>query len=244
MPAREDLEIVFDGGVCRATLNRPETGNALSPALVDQLSGLVAQCTQSRIHTLVINGNGRHFCTGVDLTNLAEETDDSLLARFIRIELLLQAVHRAPFATMAIAHGKVAGAGADLFAACNQRSVAPNTSFRFPGAIGFGLILGSRRLAALVGADLATDWVSSGRWIDETEALASGFASGRHGEELPTPVAPKLDPFTRQQLRVAMHASSVDDVDLGLLARSAAGAGLKARITAYAASTKPEKNKT
>lgn len=229
-------------GVRRITLDRPGCGNALSAGLVAALTDAIEACARGGVRRLVLEGAGRHFCTGMDLAALDGETDDSLLARFIRIELLLQAVHQAPFETVAIAHGRVAGAGADLFAACRQRVIRGDASFAFPGAAGFGLVLGTRRLAAIVGTDTARDWIRSGRWIDADEARTSGLAHRRidaAAAETPFQAAvPTLDPDTDTDtlLDRALHgAQSAADTDLALLTRSAARPGLKRRIQDYAA---------
>ena len=138
--------------VLHLQLNRPEKGNALSTLLVQALTETLETATRDpELRLLVLSGAGRHFCTGFDLSDLDHETDDSLLARFTRVELMLQAVHGAPFATLALAHGRTLGAGADLFAACSERWIVGDASFAFPGA-GFGLVLGTSRLASLVGA--------------------------------------------------------------------------------------------
>ncbi|MPS28703.1 enoyl-CoA hydratase/isomerase family protein [Pigmentiphaga sp.] len=231
------LQIETDAGVRRLRLDRPSSGNALSADLVDALTDAVEACFRDGVRRLVIEGAGRHFCTGVDLSALDQETDDSLLARFVRIELLLQAVYQAPFETIAIAHGRVAGAGADLFAACRRRVVLGNASFAFPGACGFGLVLGTRRLAARVGSDTAQAWIRSGRWIDAEEALAAGLAQTRidAAENLDAPSAGLPDAFTQALLDQAMQAPGAADLDLALLARSAARPGLKRRIQEYAA---------
>ncbi|RZS81154.1 enoyl-CoA hydratase/isomerase family protein [Pigmentiphaga kullae] len=226
-----------EAGVRRILLDRPASGNALSADLVAALTEAVDACVRDGVRRLVIEGAGRHFCTGVDLSALDRETDDSLLARFVRIELLLQAVHQAPFETVAIAHGRVAGAGADLFAACRRRLVRGDASFAFPGAAGFGLVLGTRRLALLVGGDTAQAWVRSGRWIDADEALAVGLAQARidAAEKLDAPCAHAPDARTQAWLDQAVQAPQADDLDLALLARSAARPGLRQRIQEYAA---------
>ena len=151
-----------DDGVCIVTLNRPGAGNALSADLVAALDAVLDKAASRPPRGLVLRGDGRHFCTGFDLAQLDEESDDTLLARFCRIELILQKVHRAPFPTLAIAHGRTVGAGADLFAACTHRLAAAGTQLSFPGASGFGLVLGTRRLAHRVGAERARRWVETG----------------------------------------------------------------------------------
>jgi enoyl-CoA hydratase len=249
-----------DAAVCTVTLNRPGAGNALSAELVAALESRLDEAAARQARLLVLRGEGRHFCTGFDLSRLDDESDDSLLARFCRIELMLQKLHRAPFETLAIAHGRTVGAGADLFVACTHRLAAPGTQLAFPGASGFGLVLGTRRLAHRVGAERARRWVETGVAIGLDEALAAGLATGTPGDAsgaeniarglaaaaLAAPAsvaAASSDPAAvasppaagKPFLDAALSASDPvhDHADLALLVRSAAVPGLKARIAAY-----------
>jgi enoyl-CoA hydratase/carnithine racemase len=236
VPARLSVE----GGVAVLTLDRPSRGNALSADLVEAALAAVARAgSDEAIHTLALVGLGRHFCTGLDLSGLADETDATLLLRVLRIEMLLDAVWRAPVRTVAIGHGRITGAGADLFAACDHRLLAADANLRFPGA-GFGLVLGTRRLGMRVGIDCALRWVSEGAVVDAAAAKASGLATAI----LPAGVDPVADkPWTRlpvpavDRATFAMLRGALDDkgadTDLAALARSASHPGLKARIVAY-----------
>lgn len=227
--------------VWRATLNRPQHGNACSPALVEALDTVVTRAKDEGAQALVLQGTGRHFCTGFDLSSLDCETDDSLLSRFVRIELLLQRIAHAPFLTIAHAHGRTMGAGADLFAACRVRLAQANAMFAFPGGRGFGLVLGTRRLAERVGAESALEWIESGRSVTAEEALRRGLvtslADGPH--DIQTCIAQRchLDAGLRESLDHALQPLRADHAarDLDLLVRSAARPGLRERIAAYVA---------
>lgn len=222
----------------RLRLNRPQHGNACSAELVRHLDEALADAADHQAEVVVLEGDGRHFCTGFDLSNLERENDDSLLARFVRVELLLQRIARAPFLTVARAHGKTMGAGADLFAACAVRLADPGASFAFPGARGFGLVLGTRRLARHVGVQAAFEWVQSGRTVGAQEACDRGLASGLVDGARPVEdllLAPANDAWLAGALRRAMdcHAEADDARDLDLLVRSAARPGLRERIARY-----------
>jgi enoyl-CoA hydratase len=224
----------------RLTLNRPARGNSLSAAMVEELAHALEACRRDETRVLLIEASGTNFCTGFDLSALDEEDDDSLLARFVRLELLLQQLYRAPFITVAVASGKALGAGADLFAACSQRWVLEDASFAFPGA-GFGLVLGTGRLALRVGAAQAEAWVAAGKRIDAATAVASGLASMRaEGAPLAAALAlaggaGRLDAETLAAIRVAADPRDAADdaLDLARLVRSAARPGLVERIRAY-----------
>jgi enoyl-CoA hydratase/carnithine racemase len=199
-------------------------------------------------------GAGRHFCTGFDLDGLESQSDGDLLLRFTRIEALLDAVWRAPVRTVAIAQGRTWGAGADLFAACDLRIAVTHASFRFPGA-GFGIVLGTRRLAERVGTERARTWVSDGATVEAEQALACGLASrlfdavqaGDDWRQLACGPAPAIDRDTLAMIRAASRSTGAPggdmlaDADLAALIRSAtrsitpgkAGPGLRERIAAY-----------
>lgn len=184
-----DATLEISDGIGWITLARPGRGNALSGDLVEALLGHLTRCvTDPLMHTVAFVGAGKHFCTGFDLEQLEQTTDAELLHRLIRIETLLDAVWRAPVRTVAIAQGRVLGAGADLWVACDQRVLAPEATVRFPGA-GFGIVLGTRRLGLRVGAERALQWTSTGTSVDSTLAIQSGLATSVAATAPPSPAS-------------------------------------------------------
>jgi len=220
-------------GIATLTLNRPDKGNALSAELVEALlEGVNAALADDAVHTVVLRGEGRHFCTGLDLSDLDQARDGDLLWRLVRIETLLATVWHAPKRTVAVAQGRAWGAGADLFVACEQRVALPGSTFRFPGAQ-FGIVLGTRRLAVRMGADTACALVTQGGELDAAQALHCGLAN--HAQELPLQ-PPVVDALTAAALREAARAApgaDQRDADLAALVRSAARPGLQARLRRY-----------
>jgi enoyl-CoA hydratase len=62
-----------DGRVARLTLNRPERGNGLTPALIAALAECVRRADlDPRVHVLLLAGAGSGFCGGYDLVESAE----------------------------------------------------------------------------------------------------------------------------------------------------------------------------
>ena len=239
------VETSLTDGVGWVTLRRPERGNALGPDLVEGALDAVRRLPSDGARMIVLRGAGRHFCTGFDLADLDALSDGDLLLRVVRIEALLQAVQHAPVPTVAIAHGATTGAGADLVAACQHRWALPGTRFAFPGA-GFGLALGTRRLALRIGAAAARDLVGSGRRIDSEEALALGLID-RHVEPeavedavIAVTSRHALDPETMERI-CALTVPDSRDADLANLVASASRPGLKARIVSYVAALRARK---
>ncbi len=242
----EPVVVVREHGVTHVTLNRPERGNAFALDMVEAALAAVQAAYSDGTRLLVIAGAGKNFCTGLDLGDLDTVSDGDLLLRLVRIETLLDAVWRAPCVTMGIGRGRVMGAGADLFTACDRRVAIEGSSYTFPGAV-FGVALGTRRLMERIGADLARDIVRSGRVLPHDEALRVGLATiavrtdGVEPEIIAAQqAASRLDIETNATIhRLARRDDA--DADLAGLVRSAARPGLKARIIAYRARTLPPK---
>lgn len=229
----------FEAGILTLTLQRDAAANALDPTLVEALVAALTAPPPAGLRLIVLRGVGRAFCGGFDLAGLDSQTDGDLLLRFVRIWTLLDAVRHAPVPTLGLAHGSAFGAGADLFAACTWRVAAPGTRFAFPGAR-FGLVLGMRRLAALVGQQAALDLTLRGRRIDAEAALALGLATEVAPAEawpgIATTLAAETEPVLSAQdlLRGAVADKDRRDADLADLVRSATRPGLGFRIRTYA----------
>ncbi|MDX2307389.1 MAG: enoyl-CoA hydratase/isomerase family protein, partial [Hyphomicrobium sp.] len=189
------------------------------------------------------------FSAGFDFSALETQSDGDLVLRFIRLEQLLQAVWNAPFVTLALAHGPCFGAAADLVAACGLRMAATDATFRMPG-LRFGIALGTRRLAALVGTDAARSLLTSTRTFDAAEAQRIGFLTSIAGPEawdhivaetaeaacvLPEASLARMHSLTRQDSGRQDSGSR----DMAALVASLAEPGLKARIQGYLSSLKP-----
>ena len=219
-------------GTTTLTLNRPERGNALGADLVEALLAEVQLTSADEtVHTLVLAASGAHFCTGLDLSDLATSSDGDLLHRLVRIETLLAALWHAPMHTVALAHGRTWGAGADLFAACELRVASADATFRFPGAQ-FGVVLGTRRLAERIGTDAARRLVTTGAELDTDAAARLGLVSAVGDPASASWSRPKLSRETAAAIRAASRADH-RDADLAALVRSAAQPGLRDRISAY-----------
>ncbi|CAB5517728.1 1,4-dihydroxy-2-naphthoyl-CoA synthase [Achromobacter anxifer] len=232
------LRIDKQGAAHVLTLARPDKMNALSAELVEALIAALDQAEAADASLIVLKGEGRNFSAGFDFGNWQEQSEGDLLLRFVRIETLLQRLAASPCLTLGLAHGRNFGAGVDLFGACKWRVSAPDATFRMPG-LKFGLVLGTRRYAALVGAERARTVLEQAATFIAEEALRDGFASRVAAaqdwpqiEREALDAASALSRASRVQLYAALSAET-PDTDLARLVRSAAEPGLKDRVAAY-----------
>jgi enoyl-CoA hydratase len=225
-------------GCWTVTLDRPDKANALSRGLVDALIAAVGEAEREGARVLVLKGNGRNFCAGFDFGGFEDQSEAELAQRFVRIEMLLQAVARSPCLTVGFGHGRNFGAGVDLFAACKWRVAAPEASFRMPG-LAFGVVLGTRRFAALVGADRARAVLETLETFDAAKALEMRFVTRLAAVDAwdaiateATAAAQLLPDVSRAALYRTLDAAE-HDRDLADLVRSVSAPGLKDRIRKY-----------
>jgi len=220
------------------TFNRPDKMNALNTEVVETLIEHIGKAHDAGARVLMFSGNGKNFSAGFDQGDLERESDADLLMRLVRVETLLQLVTSSPCLTVALAHGRSFGAGVDLFAVCRRRFCTPDATFRMPG-LRFGLVLGTRRFGAVVGAAQAREILEETRTISAEEALRLGlvskFVDAAAKVDLVTEsrrVARLLDPETQAHLYAVLGIEEANR-DLADLVRSASRPGLKRRMLAY-----------
>lgn len=161
--------------IAMIVLNRPEKRNALNdPMLADLLAALDRVEADHSVRALVLRGNGRSFCSGVDLEEKLANRDESGAVEF---ELLLEAFNRLdrfPSPTIAALQGTSLAGGWELALHCDIRIAAPNARFGMPLAK-LGLVVpypAAVRLIQIAGAAVATDLLLSADLIDGTRAHA------------------------------------------------------------------------
>lgn len=220
-------------------LNRPEKMNALSAELVEMLISIIDAAESENIPLLVFQGEGKNFCAGFDFTDLNESSDGDLLLRFVRIEVLLQKIAYSNCLTLALVHGLNFGAGVDIIASCKLRVSEAGSKFRMPG-LKFGLALGTRRLAQLLGTEIARDILQTCRTFDIDEAISIGFINQQvrrddwqHVISKQIEIAESLTNESRKTLYKLTTLNPQGDGDMAALVKSASAPGLKDRIISF-----------
>ena len=130
-----------EGGVLWLTLDRPEAGNALTPAQRDRLVGLLHEAS-ARVATrvVVLTATGRHFCTGADLRasqgtpTHSDGVPERVVGDIGRViatgaQRLVSAVLDCEKPVIAAVNGTAAGIGAHLALACDLVLAAEGARF-------------------------------------------------------------------------------------------------------------------
>jgi 2-(1,2-epoxy-1,2-dihydrophenyl)acetyl-CoA isomerase len=180
--ADESLVSERQGGVLKLTLNRPDRMNAIDHDLSDHLERALLAARDPDVRAVVVTGNERAFCAGLDLASVQDAYDPGPppLGNWVRRDFnpVVRALLGVEKPVLAAVAGVAAGAGMGVALACDYRVADPGTRFvlAFPG-VGVGLDSGvSFFLPRLVGLGRAWQIVLGGQPVGGEEAVAIGLA--------------------------------------------------------------------
>jgi len=181
-------DVTSEVGVYTLTLQRPEALNALSQALLAELSGKLHEiASDPAVSCVIVTGSGRAFCAGADLKERSGMTEQQTRQAVEAIRGVINQVAALRMPVLAAIGGAALGGGLELALACDLRVVSEDaqvglTETRLAIIPGAG---GTQRLARLIGSAGAKDLIFTGRKLSGAEAYAVGIAqrlapSGEH----------------------------------------------------------------
>ena len=166
-------------GVGVITLNRPEAMNALSEALMEEMSSALDDFeADPAIGCILVTGSEKAFAAGADIKEMQSKSYmDVYMEDFISRNWERVTTCRKP--VIAAVAGYALGGGCELAMMCDFILCADNAKFGQP-EITLGILPGaggSQRLTRLVGKSKAMDMCLSGRMMDADEAERAGLVS-------------------------------------------------------------------
>jgi enoyl-CoA hydratase/carnithine racemase len=243
------------GAVALITLNRPDRLNALVPGMGEIYSGLLRRAdADPAVRAIVVTGAGRGFCSGADLSVLAEGPE--ALNGYLDgqgVDTLPTAALRIGTPVATAINGPCAGIGFVLAICADARFAQPSatlsTSFSRLGLIAeYGSTWLLTRLIGLAGA---TDLLLTGRTLTADEAHAIGLVNEVSDNALDLALAwaydvaancaPTAMAVIKRQLLAVDDQSLEQAVDLSLVEMRAAfaRADLASAVAAKLAKSQP-----
>ena len=205
-------------------LTRKAKRNAINDALILALRNLFDELPTS-VRAAVLDGEGEHFCAGLDLSELKERDAGQGLHHSRMWHAALERVQFGPVPVIAALHGAVVGGGLELASACHIRVADDTTFYALPEGsrgifVGGG---GSVRIPKLIGVARMTDMMLTGRVYNAQDGERIGLAQylvpqGRAFEkafELAVRVAQNA-PLTNYALMHALPRIAEQAADQGL----------------------------
>ena len=225
-------------GTATITLNRPDTLNAMSNKLMQGISDALARVREDKtVRLVVLTGNGRGFCSGADLSQAAQPSQENTSGQDNGppgnsmndyFNPAMRALADCPVPTLARINGAAAGGGFGLALACDITIAAKSAFFvatfgprlgivpdmgatwNIPLRAGRARALGITLLGERISAEEAERWGLIWRTVDD-EQLDAEVA--RVGD-----ILKRSSPNTVQRIRQSIDAaytnSFSDQLDL------------------------------
>ena len=224
------------------TLNRPERRNALSEAVVDELSAAGAQVMSNRdLRAVILTGAGdRAFCAGADLKERQDMNERDVRRVLRKYRTALSWIDECPLPVVAALNGVALGGGLELALMCDLRVAVPQAELGFPETSlaiipGAG---GTQRLPRLIGEARAKELILLCTRLSAADALSIGLVNrvSAAGTDVVTDtlawLRPVLDgaPLATRAALEAIEAAS----------RCSLPEGLQVELDAYEACLKSE----
>jgi len=175
------IQVTYHSGVATITLNRPDKRNAISFELIDDLLRGLDEVVKSDALVVILTGNGRAFCSGMDLENLKEligPSPEENLKDSETMVRLFRSLYEFPRVTIAAVNGAAIAGGTGLALLCDFTLAVPETKFGYTEVrIGFVPAIVSTFLLRQVGEKQARDLLLTGRIFGAEEAFRMGLIS-------------------------------------------------------------------
>ncbi|HMM15638.1 MAG TPA: crotonase/enoyl-CoA hydratase family protein [Parvibaculum sp.] len=194
----ERISLSIEGGVADVRLTRADKMNALDDAMFEALISTGERLSQEKgVRAVVISGEGRAFCAGLDMGNFGRmaapkekeesKSESSMIGRLEkrthgianRPQHAVWVWRELPVPVIAAVHGTAFGGGFQLMLGADMRYVAPDTRLSIM-EIKWGLVpdmAGTQIMRHLVREDIVRELTYTGRIFSGEEAGQYGFAT-------------------------------------------------------------------
>lgn len=197
IPELNTIEIVLhgpethDAHIAEVRLSRPDRSNAMNDAMWHELRKAFQWAdAESEVRVVLLTGAGKNFCSGIDLSLLANvqavvdhadpaRSHERLRRMILDMQDCLSSVERCRKPVVAAIQGACIGAGVDLVTCCDMRYGAVDAQFSVR-EIDVGMVadVGTlQRLPRLVPDGVARELAFTGRTLDAGEAKEIGLVN-------------------------------------------------------------------
>ena len=227
--AHEYKNILYtkEGKVATIAFNRPKALNALSTALLNEMSdALKGAEDDENVSVIVLTGSGdKAFCAGADLTEVKDLSAVEAMHYSLKVHTYTRQMEKIRKPIIARINGFCLGGGAEVAMACDFRIASDKSKFGQP-EIKLGVIPGgggTQRLTRLVGKTVAMEINMLGEQIDAQEAYRIGLINRVVPEEILNRVVDEfvkkllhLSPVILGILKQVIHDGMEMDIDRAL----------------------------
>jgi enoyl-CoA hydratase/carnithine racemase len=187
-------------GIVEITLNRPEKRNALTLAMIEEVSAALRETAVGPAWGIILRANGPVFCAGHDFDDMVTRDLQAMRQLMHACAEMMELIHEVPQPVLASVQGAAIGAGCQLALTCDLVVASQQATFRAPGGAGGWFCftpmvavtraLGRKRALEMlltgdpITADLALEWGMINRvvppetLVEETQNLMARATRG------------------------------------------------------------------
>jgi len=188
---QDRIRVAIEHGVADVRLNHAEKLNALDPDMFKAIAETgVRLKDDARVRAVVLSGEGRAFCAGLDLERMIAASKGESILPFANLgkrshgvanwaQHLVWLWRELPVPVIAAVHGIAFGGGFQLMLGADLRYLAPGTRLAVIETR-WGLVpdmAGTQLMRHLAREDIVRELTYTARVFSAEEALAFGFAT-------------------------------------------------------------------
>jgi enoyl-CoA hydratase len=176
--------------VATVTLNRADKANAMDATMWQELEACFTWLdAEPSVRVVILAAQGKHFCSGIDLSLFAEVAqmeagDQARKAELLRRKILslqanLTAIERCRKPVLAAIHSSCIGGGVDMISCCDMRYCSEQASFSIKEIdLAMTADVGTlQRLPRIIGDGMVRELAYTGRDVDAEEACQLGLVN-------------------------------------------------------------------
>lgn len=174
-----EIVVELQGAIGVVTLNSPKTANALSTNMIRELTdALEAFRTDTSARVIVMKANGKHFCSGHNLSEMVDGDRSEYKFIFEQCSRMMKLIHEVPQIVIAQVQGVATAAGCQLAAMCDLAIAEEGARFATPGVrIGLFCSTPMVALSRAVSRKHALEMLMTGKPISAQEAERFGLVN-------------------------------------------------------------------
>ena len=190
MAQYETLLFTIEKHIAHVKFNRPDKANALNGLAWKEIRSVFEEIdSDEEVRVVVLSGEGKHFCSGIDLSLLmtvasSEEHDEArkrenLRKQILHLQASVSSVELCSKPVLAAISGGCIGAGVDIISACDMRYASEDAFFSIK-EIDMGMVadLGTlQRLPRLIPDGIIRELAFTGRNVSGKEAERIGLVN-------------------------------------------------------------------
>lgn len=188
MASYKSIHVKIDQHIAKVNFCATDKANALDAIAWQELMEIFEILrADPEVRVVILGGEGKHFCSGIDLSMLATITSsdskcagrirESLRSQILMLQASITAIENCNKPVLASVSGGCIGAGMDIITACDMRYASDDAFFAI-AEIDIGIVadLGTlQRLPKIVNEGIARELAFTGRKVSGAEAEKIGL---------------------------------------------------------------------